>query len=236
MDNFSNRQLSCLDNIQNPQHEKFRRVIPCTRPVNTIQNEKFSTFHIPLKMKIKYFYVSKNFISIYDENTVTIYKYKVSDKVTLTKYRVIGNHLLLFTFALVSPKISLLLLNILNTLCERKIKKLREYFSNIILELSCRDIVDYEFTDNFLIITDKYGNILKYPLFDHVMKDSSENEDKIEKIKFKITDSQLSIHYLNRSFFEKVDFGQKVTNYHIFHNKVFVSAYKTLTIMVFNQN
>ncbi|KRH94867.1 hypothetical protein M153_1200008892 [Pseudoloma neurophilia] len=207
-------------------------IIPCTKPSNNLRNEKFITFFVPIKLKIRFLHATENFISIFDGQAVHIFKYTVSDKVVLVKHRVISNHLLLFMFSFVSTDISILLLNILNTLCEQNIKKLRKKLHKIILDLRCRDIVSYEFTETHLLVVDKYGNSKKY----QITSDHSEIILKPvpSRVKFQIDDTKLHMFYQNRTFHEKMDLGEKIHNFIINDNKMFISGTKHLILLIFS--
>lgn len=207
--------------------------IPCTQLSNNLENENFRTFFVPLKMKIKFLHATDNFISIFNERDVIIYKYKIESRVILTRYRVITNHLLLFTLSHVSTKIAILLLNILNTLCERRTKRLRHNLVNIILNIRCRDISDYKISNNFLIIIDKYGNVMNHPISPETHHKTCLNPSP-DRIKFQISNSKLTVHYSNRTFYEKIDLKEKVHSYLINDKKLFISGDHNLIILVFS--
>lgn len=231
MANFVKNFLSAAQREEPRPIQQLKYLIPCIKTLSTIKNEKFRSFQVELKHETKVFFVTQNYFTVYDGNEIIIYRYEMNSKIIFRCHRKVKNHLILVLLELLDLKVQTLLLNIISCLCEKNTTRLLQRFQEIIENLKCRDIVDYEIKDGLLYIYDKYGQTRTYPATLEPV--SAVQESKTD---LRLKNSTFIIQFNNRSFSLRLHFDKIPQQSAILNDKVFLVGEKLITILDFAEN
>ncbi|KAK1347393.1 hypothetical protein CWI38_0926p0010 [Hamiltosporidium tvaerminnensis] len=147
--------------------------------------------------------VIDDFISIYNNNIISIYKW--DSNIKLSKIKVFKTHLLLFYIKsnLLSKNSRIIFYTIILTLIKQKIKRIDSFLEGILLYLDIDNITDMEIIDEKIII--KYKNSISYSYDLYLNRIDTPNNYNINSINTSSTNNTPNINTKNTNNCTKKD-------------------------------